>query len=275
MKLLKLIFTLVASFLVIELGAQDNQSSGNTNNRPSGNYENSNWSIQYGFGAGSATYSEQSSSSGSSALLPLLLTSSSSSSSSSSSNLLLPLLLSSGSSKQQYSGSTYHGRFYAEYLPGNFGLLFGMSNTVFDLKAKANPTDQLLPLLLIQSMTGSSSSSSSSSSSLTTILLLSALDSGSAAKIQDSITYLDIGPTFHARPRKTFDPYLALGIGAGSCSGNCYSYRGYAKLGLRVNFGGGYIFLEGEQSHAEVRIGKVSSDPIKNQIGIFGFGLYL
>lgn len=276
MKQLKILFALVATFLVYELGAQENQSSGNTNNRPSGNYENSNWSVQYGFGAGSVTYSEQSSNNGSSALLPLLLTSSSTSGSSSSSTLLLPLLLSSGSSKQSYSGQTYNGRFYAEYLPGHIGLLFGMSNTVYDLKAKANPTDQLLPLLLVQGLSGSSSSSSTSSST-STILLLSLLTSsvGDAVKIQDSITYFDIGPTFHARPRKTFDPYLALGVGAGSCSGNCYSYRGYAKLGMRVNFGGGYIFLEAEQSYAEVKIGKVSSDPIKNQIGIFGFGLYL
>ncbi|RHX88759.1 hypothetical protein [Leptospira stimsonii] len=265
MKTLKILLIGVIGLITLEIVAEDKSD------RPSGSYENSNWSIQYGFGAGTAKYSIPSQDS-SGTLFPLLLASPSSGSSN---NLLLPLLLSSSSSKESYSGSTYHGRFLAEYLPGHVGFLFGMSNTVFDLKLKQSGADQLIPLLTIQALlTPTSGSSSSSSSSL--LLLLPLLSSGGAdAKIQDSITYFDFGPTFHARPRKTFDPYFALGLGAGSCSGNCYSYRGFAKLGLRVNFGGGYIFLEAEQSQAEVRIGKVSSDPIQNQLGIFGFGLYL
>ncbi|AOP34869.1 hypothetical protein A0128_14045 [Leptospira tipperaryensis] len=267
MKTLKLVLLIVFGLLAFEIVAQEKSQ---TSDRPSGSYENSNWSIQYGFGAGSAKYTVPSQDS-SSALLPLLLTSSSTSSN----NLLLPLLLSSGSSKDSYSGSTYHGRFFAEYLPGHVGLLFGMSSTVFDLKLKQSAMDQLAPLLTIQALFSPTSSSSSTAASTSILYLLPLLTGGTDTKIQDTITYFDVGPTFHARPRKTFDPYFALGIGAGSCSGNCYSYRGFAKLGLRVNFGGGYLFLEAEQSQSEVRIGKISSDPIQNQIGIFGFGLYL
>ncbi|RHX79676.1 hypothetical protein EHQ05_09425 [Leptospira yasudae] len=270
MKQIRIVFCLTMVLVGMEIFATENQPNG-ANDRVSGNYENSNWSIQYGFGAGKATYSMPSEGN-SMALLPYLITSPSTTSSGTS-NLLLPALLSSSTSKESYSGTTYHGRFYAEYLPNYFGLHFGMSNSVFDLKAKVDPIEQLLPLLLLQSAATSSSSSSMSTAYL---LYTIASPATSSAKIQDSITYFDIGPTFHARPRKTLDPYLALGVGAGSCAGRCYSYRGYAKLGFRINFGGGYIFLEGEYSHANIRIGKDdAAEPLKNQIGIFGFGLYL
>ncbi|PJZ70789.1 hypothetical protein CH373_07705 [Leptospira perolatii] len=232
--------------------------------RSSGNVETSNWSIQYGFGAGEGTYRPKSTNS-SASLIPYLYASPASPANS---NLLNLLYLNSGE-KTEFQGPSRHYRFSAEYLPGNIGFQFGMSGASYQLIKQQADFDKLIPVLYQQSV------APGGNPDLTTFLLHNALSSPNAIRLTPSMSFLDFGPTFHFSPRKILDPYIGLGVGIGTCSGDCLAARAYAKAGLRLNMGGGFIFAEAEQSVIKTKEQGEISSPLIDKLGIFGFGLYL
>ncbi|TGM03608.1 hypothetical protein EHQ76_08135 [Leptospira barantonii] len=140
-------------------------------------------------------------------------------------------------------GKTNNYRISAEYNPRYFGFEFGLTHKVFSLSTHLHPgrPDHFLPIALYQSAGQNSS------------LADGALFSGSIhsdplrERNNFNLTFLDIGPTFHMRPGKTFDPYLSIGAGTTGFD-RFASYRGFARLGFKLNFDRFFVFTEAEGS---------------------------
>lgn len=250
----------------------------NSSTRPStrffrepGNDQNSNWSIHYAFGKGNPKSDDLSYTNSEFVFLGNILDD--------------PALTYLGTRKISPNIESYNARFLAEYLPNHFGFQFGMNYNSINVTYKDN-TLALGTLLLFQSLSSSAnnlfnnttSNNTTNSINPSSFVILPLLFSSITQNINFSthVTTLDFASTIHFLPRKTFDPYLNLGIGIGTCGYACSSGKIFGRLGARVNMGGGYIFLESEYSETVVRpAGSPNSVKLNDSLGLFGFGLYL
>lgn len=178
----------------------------------------------------------------------------------------LPLLLVlAGDSNATVTGSAPTLDFKAEYRPKYLGFQFGLSST--NLKfIPESPT--LLSWMIV--------ANSGSSASALNFLLLS--DLLSPKPFGAAVTTFDFAFTVHALPHQILNPYLGIGIGAGQCGVDCGVGKAFAKLGMRLNFSGGYVFVEGEAASYRLRNEKNVREkpkPTDGKRGFLGFGLYI
>ncbi|TGK04035.1 hypothetical protein EHO59_09725 [Leptospira semungkisensis] len=97
-----------------------------------------------------------------------------------------------------------------------------------------------------------------------------------AAKVDQitfSKTFLDFGPTFHLKPGSKFDPYVGVGAGIADIGSKQSTLRGYAKLGIRMNFQQSFLYLELEGASISRHYGG-NQYSYSEGLGIFGFGYY-
>ncbi|TGL75769.1 hypothetical protein [Leptospira yasudae] len=141
---------------------------------------------------------------------------------------------------RENKGKTNNYRISAEYNSRYFGFEFGITHKIFSLSVPPR-ADHVLPYALFQSAGQNNS------------VLNGALYSGPLhrdplrERNNFNLTFLDIGPTFHMRPGKTFDPYLSIGAGTTGFDKSA-SYRGFARLGFKLNFDRFFVFTEAEAS---------------------------
>jgi len=231
-----------------------------------------NWSIQTSLGKGN---SEIEMAGGGDPLLTLLLLGGLSGSNSSGLGTIL-LFSMLGSDSSVYKGESYQNHFKAEYKPKYWGFQFGMSSGSYDLQQEADPFGNAIPLLFFLPAQPVSSSGYNSGQAFATILLLSAfLDMASQTPVSLSLTTFDFAATLHVTPFSLFDPYLVAGIGIGSCGSKCTLGKGFAKLGLRLNLTGGFLFLEGQKQISYLKPAGFDAIEMEETMGLFGFGLYL
>ncbi|MCG6195243.1 hypothetical protein LFX25_18550 [Leptospira sp. FAT2] len=141
---------------------------------------------------------------------------------------------------RENKGKTNNYRISAEYNPRYFGFEFGITHKIFSLSAPPR-TNHVLPYALFQS-------AGQNNSVLNGAIFSGSLHSDPLRERNNfNLTFLDIGPTFHMRPGKTFDPYLSIGAGTTGFD-RFASYRGFARLGFKLNFDRFFIFTEAEAS---------------------------
>ncbi|XDD52319.1 hypothetical protein AB3N59_18435 [Leptospira sp. WS92.C1] len=163
------------------------------------------------------------------------------------------------------SGILKNYRISAEYNPRYFGFEFGISRSYAEIdfhKDREITYDYLVAQFI------------GASQHLNASVINGALSKDAFRDInQFNLTFLDIGPTFHFRPGKTFDPYISIGAGTSGFDSSA-SYRGYGRLGLRLNFDRFYVFTEAEGS-AINRFNERNGRTHYNEYGgMLGVGFY-
>lgn len=257
--------------LCLTVFANDSNRISDRPSREPGNAQNSNWSIHYALGKGNPKSDGLVYTNSEFVFLGNVLGN--------------PALVYLGRQKIVPKIEAYNTRFLAEYLPNHFGFQFGMNYNSINVVYKDN-TLALGSLFLFQSLATQNSNNDSSNNTTpsnnsfdpTTFLILPVLFNAAARNTSFSAhaTTFDFASTIHFRPRKTFDPYLNVGIGVGTCGYACAAGKIFGRLGARVNLGEGYIFLEGEYTEMVVRpSGAPASVKLNGSLGLFGFGLYL
>ncbi len=256
------IFIITTMFFCLNIFSQEQQEN-LAKQRGAGNDQNSNWSIQYSIGKSHPQGSDELSASNSTLLFLGLFSNN-------------PALMYLGTREIKPEIIGHHGRFIAEFLPSYIGFQFGMNYASYSVTYK-DDTAALGSLLLLQSLSTPSTSSGSTTNSAANSFLLPLLLSGpSVETFAIHSNTLDFASSFHIRPRKTIDPYANIGIGVGTCGNACTVGKGFGRLGIRLNLGGGYLFLEGEYSESSFRpAGAEKSIKFTGSHGMFGFGLYL
>lgn len=145
---------------------------------------------------------------------------------------------------EENKGKTNNYRISAEYNPRYFGFEFGLTHKMISLNSTAKWEDSF-PFLFYQA---SNQLNSDTRNLANQIFFNGGLQDD---RLQEgnkfSMTFLDIGPTFHMRPGKTFDPYVSIGAGTTSFD-RFASYRGFARLGFKLNFDRFFVFMETEGS---------------------------
>ncbi|MDV6236323.1 hypothetical protein CH379_011870 [Leptospira ellisii] len=163
------------------------------------------------------------------------------------------------------TGKTNVYRISAEYNPRYFGFEFGLTRSYFkmDFEPKNGHMGEYAlaqylgggPFLRDTVFRGDPSSQSIES------------------RDRFDLTFLDLGPTFHFRPGRTFDPYVSIGAGTTGFDARA-SYRGFGRLGFRLNFDRFYFFTEAEGS----AINRYNARDIRTHYneysGIVGVGFY-
>ncbi len=192
-----------------------------------------------------------------------------------------PALIYLGARKITPNIEAYHARFLAEYLPHQLGFQFGMNYHSINVTYKDNSSVLGALLLLLPSNSSANPNSSNPLFSLNNlapifapiILLTSSFQN---PNFSTHLASFDFASTFHFRPRKTFDPYVNVGIGLGTCGYACAGGKIFGRLGSKINLGLGYIFIEGEYTEISLRpAGSSQSTKLKGSIFLFGFGIYL
>ncbi|AOP36575.1 hypothetical protein A0128_21485 [Leptospira tipperaryensis] len=137
-------------------------------------------------------------------------------------------------------GKTNNYRISAEYNPRYFGFEFGLTHQLFYLSVPSH-ADHLLPYLTYAAIGRNGNVSNG--------VLYNTVASNDPLRERNnfSLTFLDIGPTFHLRPGKKFDPYISIGAGATGFD-RYASYRGFGRLGFKINFDRFFVFTEAEGS---------------------------
>lgn len=124
-------------------------------------------------------------------------------------------------------------------------LQLGFRNTTFKIKSPNHPADSLIPFYELQQL------NNYPSNSLTTLILgLSLYRNQNFSSVLATLRTdtLDFGLNYHLLGDGLVDPYVGVSFGYGTCSGNdnCSVTKGGGKLGLQLNFGSFFTFLQGE-----------------------------
>ncbi|PJZ66549.1 hypothetical protein EHQ27_03180 [Leptospira wolffii] len=229
--------------------------------RESGNQNNSNWSVQYGFGFGAPTVQNPGIFGNPNAAIASTYLANSLFGGGSIDFATLALL---SKTPEPPKVNSYGSRFYAEYAPGFIGFVFGMNADVLQFTFPQDNT-LLFAALQQQASTGSIDST-----------LLSTLANPPAQKLGLNVTTLDFALNLHMNARKTVDPYFMLGLGVGGCDFNCYSGKVFGRLGVRFNLGGAYVFLEGEYNNYWIKYTDYQQTlQMNGPKATMGFGVYL
>ncbi|TGK20556.1 hypothetical protein [Leptospira stimsonii] len=139
-------------------------------------------------------------------------------------------------------GKTNNYRISAEYNPRYFGFEFGITHKIFSLSTNPSVNHVYPYLLYTYESTGQNRDLANGA------LFSGSLNSDPLRERNNfSLTFLDLGPTFHMRPGKTFDPYVSIGLGVNGFD-RFASYRGFARLGFKLNFDRFFVFTEAEGS---------------------------
>ncbi|TGK32595.1 hypothetical protein EHQ12_18495 [Leptospira gomenensis] len=162
-------------------------------------------------------------------------------------------------------GKTNVYRLSAEYNPRYFGFEFGVTRSYF--KMDFEPKDRHIEEYAVAQYLGSGTFLRE------TVFRGDFSQQTIEARDRFDLTFLDLGPTFHFRPGRTFDPYLSIGAGTTGFDARA-SYRGFGRLGLRLNFDRFYVFTEAEGS----AINRYNARDIRTHYneysGMVGVGFY-
>ncbi|PJZ52936.1 hypothetical protein [Leptospira adleri] len=170
---------------------------------------------------------------------------------------------------KENEGKTNNYRLSAEYNPRYFGFEFGITHKIFSLSVPSH-ADHILPYLTYINIGRNGNLSNET-------IYNAFVAAGDPLRDRNnfSLTFLDIGPTFHMRPGKTFDPYISIGAGTTGFD-RFASYRGFARLGFKINFDRFFIFSEAEGSAINryyVRDLRVNYNEYSGMVGVgFHFG---
>lgn len=148
------------------------------------------------------------------------------------------------SGKPANKGKDNNYRISAEYNPRYFGFEFGLTHKVFSLDIPPR-LEHTYPFQIFQA----GSMNAGPNRDVTTAAFYGSPQYNNPLRDRKEfeLTFLDIGPTFHMRPGKTFDPYISIGAGTTGFD-KFASYRGFARLGFKLNFDRFFLFTEAEGS---------------------------
>ncbi|WP_147455805.1 hypothetical protein [Leptospira yasudae] len=167
-------------------------------------------------------------------------------------------------------GQTNNYRVSAEYNPRYFGFEFGLTRKIFSLNIPDRWEDSF-PILLLQAGYNINSNMRDISNQ---IFFNGALEDNRFQERNNfSMTFLDIGPTFHMRPGKTFDPYISIGAGTTGFD-RFASYRGFARLGFKLNFDRFFVFTEAEGSAINRYYSREMKINYNDYSGMIGLGFH-
>ncbi|TGK01776.1 hypothetical protein EHQ53_14960 [Leptospira langatensis] len=167
-----------------------------------------------------------------------------------------------GQAEYQYGNSgrsdSYRGSF--EYNPKNWGFELGINRANYFV-----PSDKNTEFFAAYILSAGAGAPEGFGYTLYT-----------AAKVDQitfSKTFLDFGPTFHLKPGAKFDPYIGIGAGIADIGSKQSVIRGYAKLGVRINFQQSFLYLELEGASVNRHYGG-NQYVYSEGSGVFGFGYY-
>ncbi|MBM9577978.1 hypothetical protein JWG45_12550 [Leptospira sp. 201903070] len=165
-------------------------------------------------------------------------------------------------------GRTNGYRFSAEYNPRYFGFELGITHKVFSLDVSSQTDYILLPYLAYVNIGRNGNVSNER-------IYNTLMTAGDLQREKDnfSLTFLDFGPTFHMRPGKTFDPYISIGAGITGFD-KFASYRGFGRLGFKINFDRFFIFTEAEGSSINRHFARDLRFQYNEYSGMVGLGFH-